>query len=481
MMGQLLRDELGFRRLPPDDLSARLSRSETETWLGVFLAEGQRIGHVHLKQAPETRHESVGVRMVLQARMQLELLGKHTDLDLSGSVWRPEEANRAEFDFAVRSAGFDFEVAGRVENGELRGEMMSAGEMIPLVLPVDDSLVFSGGLGSALHFPRLDVGDELRLDSFDPLTLSKSDTKVRCVARETLFLDGKEVSTCRLTVSTGGLSSLAWIDDRGEIVRAETPVGLVLERLTPAQARQPLQPPEASAESLLAETAIRPTGVRPFRSARTMKVKLGGVANLRLPEDRVQTALGADFYLLRRPEVPAAATGDTSRFERYLQPDAFVQSDHPRIRRQAEAIIQGEEDPWQRALKIQEWVFSRLEKEPVVSIPSALEVLEQQRGDCNEHTVLFTALARAVSLPTRIAIGIVWSEDLEGFYYHAWPEVRLEASNGRPDSGWYWMDPTLGQPLADATHIKLLNGGIETWPQLLPYLGKLEIEVLEVE
>ena len=42
------------------------------------------------------------------------------------------------------------------------------------------------------------------------------------------------------------------------------------------------------------------------------------------------------------------------------------------------------------------------------------------------------------------------------------------------------MDPTLGQPLADATHIKLLNGGIESWPRLLPYLGKLEIEVLEI-
>ncbi len=485
MMGQLMRSEVGVKRLPAGDRSSEYLSSEVESWLGVSLAGGHRVGYVHLRQAPEARHGEAGVRMILEARMQLQLLGKSTDLDLSGSVWRPDESARVEFDFAVRSAGFDFEVAGDVAGGELRGEMISAGETIPLRLPMDDSLVFSSGLGSALRFPRLDVGDEYRLDSFDPLTLSKSEARVRCTARETLQLAGSEVSTCRLTVTAGGFSSLAWIDDNGEVVRAETPVGLVLERLAPAQALE-LPEPFETTESLLAETAIRPAGKRPFRSARIMKVRLTGLEKSTLPEDRVQTSLGAGVYFLSTPDEPSLGYSTpearVSGASQYLESDTFVQSDHPKIRRQSTAIIEGEEELWQRALKIHEWVFSRLEKEPVVSIPSALEVLEQRRGDCNEHTVLFTALARAASLPTRIAIGIVWSDELEGFYYHAWPEVYLgTADNERSAAGWVWMDPTLGQPLADATHIKLLNGGIETWPRLLPYLGKLKIEVLEIE
>ena len=418
--------------------------------------------------------------MSLEARARLKLLGKATDLDLSGSVWRPDGEARAEFDFAVRSAGFDFEITGDVDSGELRGEMTTAGESIPLRLPVDDSLMFSSGLGSALRFPRMKVGDEFRIDSFDPLTLSKSEARVRCTAKETLRLGGVDVSTCRLTVTSTGISSVAWIDDEGEVVRAETPIGLVLERLTPKQAQMPLEPIDNDAEDFLAETAIRPTGKRPFRTARTMKVRLTGLEDLTLPEDQVQISLGAGLYRLSMPDEPGEGFSSVGQPPHTLDPDAFVQSDHPKIRRQAAAIIDGEEDLWQRSLKIHEWVFSRLDKEPVVSIPSALEVLEQRRGDCNEHAVLFTALARAVSVPTRIAIGIVWSDELEGFYYHAWPEVFLDVtSQGRPD--WYWMDPTLGQPLADATHIKLLNGGIESWPRLLPYLGKLEIEVLEID
>ena len=41
------------------------------------------------------------------------------------------------------------------------------------------------------------------------------------------------------------------------------------------------------------------------------------------------------------------------------------------------------------------------------------------------------------------------------------------------------MDPTFGQQFADATHIKLVDGGPETWPRLLGYIGNLDIEVLE--
>jgi Transglutaminase-like superfamily len=474
MMAQLLWSEVGVKRVS----AAVPLRSPTESWLGIYLAEGQRVGDVHLRQTPETRHDLPGVRMALAARMRLQLLGKDTDLEVSGSVWRPDAAARAEFDFSVRSAGFDFQVEGEVDGGELRGQMVSAGEVVPLRLPVDDELVFSSPAGSALRFPRLDVGDEIRLDSFDPLTLSKSEARVRCTARELLRVGGAEISTCRLKMTTGGLSSQAWIDAEGEIVRAETPVGLVLERLTPAQARQA---PAAESlgdatEDLLGATAIRPSGRRPFRSARSMKARLGGVDALTLPEDRSRSALGGGVYLFRSPEEPAAGTAPATyppEVARNLEADAFVQSDHERIRRQAAAIVGAEADPWRRSLLIYEWVFSRLDKEPVVSIPSALEVLEQKRGDCNEHTVLFTALARAAAIPTRIAIGVVWSDELEGFYYHAWPEVHV--------GDWIPVDPTLGQPVADATHVKLLSGGIETWPRLLPFLGKLEIEVLDVE
>jgi transglutaminase-like putative cysteine protease len=110
-------------------------------------------------------------------------------------------------------------------------------------------------------------------------------------------------------------------------------------------------------------------------------------------------------------------------------------------------------------------------RKPVVSIPSALEVLKQREGDCNEHTALYTALARAAGIPTRMAAGIVYLE--KGFYYHAWPEVWL----GR----WTAVDPTFNQFPADATHIRFIAGGLDRQSEILRLVGKLKVEVLEYQ
>ena len=471
MTGLLLYGELSVQRLPAG--GQRLNEP-SDSWLGVFATGGQRVGHIHLRQAPEERGGQPGARMSLEARVHLVLLGKESDLDLAGTVWRPDGIPRVEFDFNVRSAGFDFAVAGEVAEGWLESEMVSAGETLPLRLPVDDSLVFAGGLGSALHFPVLEVGEEYRLETFDPLTLSKGEARVKCTGREILELAGVEVAVRRLTVSMSGINSVAWIDDTGEVVRAQTPIGLTLERITAEEAAE-ATPVLTDLPGLLDQTAIRPTGKRPFRTARRMTVRLVGAPDRGLPEDRIQMSLGQDIYRIEIPPEPslAAQSFATPALAPHLRADPFIQSDHVEIRDQAAAIVGEAPSAWRKSLQIHDWVFSRLDKEPVLSIPSALEVLKRRRGDCNEHTVLFTALARASSVPTRVAIGVVWSDELAGFYYHAWPEVFLD--------DWVWMDPTLDQPLADATHIKLASGGIETWPQLLPYLGQLEIEVLDVE
>ncbi len=471
MTGLLLHGELGVENLA---VPSQQRAESSESWLGVFAAEEQRVGVIHLLQAPEERRGKPGHRMTLEARMKLVLLGKATDLDLAGSVWRPSGPEGMEFDFKVRSAGFDFTVTGEVTDGWLKSEVVSAGETLPLRLPIDDSLIFAGGVGSALHFPVLEVGEEYRIDTFDPLTLSKGEARVKCTARERLELRGSEVVARRLSVSMNGLDSVAWIDETGEVVRARTPIGLTLERITAEEAKAST-PLSVDLPGLLESTSIRPTGHRPFRGAKKMTVRLHGVPDLELPEDRVQISRGSHVYRIETPSEPLSVTllAEAPELEPHLQADAFIQSDHPIIRDQAAAIVGDAHDRWEKSLKIQEWVFSRLDKEAVLSIPSALEVLKRRRGDCNEHTVLFTALARASAVPTRIAIGMVWSDELDGFYYHAWPEIFLD--------DWVWMDPTLDQRLADATHIKLASGGVETWPRLLPFLGKLELEVLDIE
>lgn len=477
MMGWLWRRELGVQRLEMtpgvvDPLQ------ETESWLVLRLAEGRRVGQVHMKTGPEMRQELLGSRLDLSAAMQLNLLGKATDLELEGHIWRPLEGRRVELQLAVRSADYDFQMGGVVADGQLQGEIRSAGEVLPLELPISEDMLIGSGFGAALQFPPLEVGETFLVDSFDPLTLSQGTARVRCVAEETLTVGGQLVATRRLEVRMSGIESLAWVDERGDVVKAETPFGLVLERST--QAIATAAPADegmtAGGEDFLAMTSIVPTGPTPFRGARKLTVRLSGLGGdvAELPEGGGQEKIDDGVYRLTVVDAAAPEGNALAGRAAYLAADAFVQSDHETIRQQARDILGGADDPSQQALRLHEWVFTRLDKEAVLSIPSALEVLEKRRGDCNEHTVLFTALARSVGLPTKIAIGLVWSDELAGFYYHAWPEVWV-------DGRWRPMDPTLDQRQADATHLKLLEGGIESWPRLIPYLGRLEIEVLDVQ
>jgi transglutaminase-like putative cysteine protease len=153
----------------------------------------------------------------------------------------------------------------------------------------------------------------------------------------------------------------------------------------------------------------------------------------------------------------------------YMQPTPFLQSDHPSIRELAKKILQGETDARRAAIKLKDWVYKEIAKEPTVSIPNALQVLQTKKGDCNEHTVLFNALARAAGIPAKTVVGVVY---LRGaFYYHAWSEVWL--------GDWISLDSVLNQFPADVTHVKFLEGEIDRQIDILQLIGNLKIEVVE--
>jgi transglutaminase-like putative cysteine protease len=130
-----------------------------------------------------------------------------------------------------------------------------------------------------------------------------------------------------------------------------------------------------------------------------------------------------------------------------------------------------------RVERLTRYVNGLLEKKPTMSIPSAREVLRTKVGDCNEHTALFVAMARAIGIPARIDVGLVFVRG--AFYYHAWPEVYIDEGDGR--GLWLPVDPTLNQFPADATHVRLARGGLEKQTVILPLVGRLKMTILDLE
>ncbi len=155
----------------------------------------------------------------------------------------------------------------------------------------------------------------------------------------------------------------------------------------------------------------------------------------------------------------------------FLSPTTFVQSDHLKIKNLSKKVVSPNDEPIQKIKKIVAWIYKNIDKRPVLSIPDALSTLENGIGDCNEHAVLFAALARASGIPTKIEAGLVY---LNGrFYYHAWNLLYI--------GKWITADSLFGQIPADVTHIRFTSGTQTQQLDLMNIIGKIKIKVVKQE
>ena len=147
-------------------------------------------------------------------------------------------------------------------------------------------------------------------------------------------------------------------------------------------------------------------------------------------------------------------------------------ADTPAIGDTANEIIGTVTDPTEQVSLLLRWLQINIRHAPVDAF-SALDVLAQREAECQGHAYLYAALARALGIPTRVVNGLAYAESAQGFLYHSWAESYL-------DGGWRAIDPTFGQPAADATHLKLVEG--ESIAELIPlteWMGKVQIRVLD--
>jgi len=476
MMTLLLRREVftPHWQAPRSDMPA----APTDIWLGLFVNDaGQTpIGFVNVHTEPTQRADQSGMIASVMGQMRLNLGSFKGELRVNGHAWATERDGFREFMVTMRSGEHETTVDGTVEEGRLLGTMTTGGERTPFDLPFTDNQVLTNAPGlNALGMPDIEVGEEIVVDAFDPLTMSSGNARIRCIREEVITIMDEAIETKVLVTELSGITSTAWVDESGNVVRAETPIGIVFQRMDELEARRSMLASNAQGDGLLKLAAVAAIGQAPFRGATRMEVVLSGIDGaMAVPSDDAQT-LHADGRLVITPLGPVemGAPLDADTRAKALANDIFLQIDHPRIVQAANEIVAGKVDDWEKSVLIHEWVSKSVRKGIVPSLPTALDVLTTLEGDCNEHTMLFTALARASGIPTRMAIGIVWSEEFNAFYYHAWPEVYA----GR----WVWMDPTLDQVVADATHIKLISGDLSEWWKVAPFMGKIEVRIVDIE
>jgi len=154
-----------------------------------------------------------------------------------------------------------------------------------------------------------------------------------------------------------------------------------------------------------------------------------------------------------------------------LKPAEKIESDAPEIMAQARLLAAGTKSREELSRALASWTAEWL-KDTIDDGGSAAASFRSKSGNCQTHTRLYTALARASGIPTRFVSGLVYLEG-KGFLYHSWAESFL-------DGRWVSVDPTYNQFPADSTHLKLLEGHLpEDLAPIVAIIGRIRITVLE--
>jgi transglutaminase-like putative cysteine protease len=454
----------GGEKPSPDAMQAN-----RETWMKVS-QQGRRIGYVHR----ELFRTEEGYKTIETAFMKINTLGLTQEIRFRTAGDFRNDLTLTSFEFDLQSSLFRFKARGVVNEKTLTLHAGTPGSERTMTLPLDGKTYLPLGMTEVLVNEKMKPGESRVFHLFDPATLTRRPVKVTALPGETVSIMGHEEKARKFSVNLMGAPQLAWIGEDGTVLKEEGSLGFRLERVTREEALSKVSsdsgPDITQIASILSNRTLENAG-----ELKELELSIDGIVSEDFFLDGGRQSLKERVLTIHKEPLPGRVfrRKGGQGFDRgrtYLESTPLIETDHPEIRSIVEEIVAPGDTDLQKARKLIKWVNEKIEKKPVLSVPSALETLRHRVGDCNEHAVLLAALARAAGIPAQVEAGLVYQRGR--FYYHAWNALYL--------GEWITADAVTGQFPADVTHIRFVRGE-ERQIDLFGLIGRLRLEVLSAK
>lgn len=486
-----------------------------DTWDAAYL-EGAKTGHAHV-----TVHEvERDGKKVLKTSLHLNLTVKRykSVVTLRSQVGTEETADGKVLGVSFTQyldGGQKLVQTGRVEGNKIL--VQTPGDSTERALPWDPEV---WGLYKQLRMFRdrkVKAGDRFTFLNYELAIQRPIKVNVEVKSHEVVDLfkvrkDGdktrvERVRTKLLRVNTesekvvvGGrpvpLPNLVlWLNDDREVVRQEMDLP-GLGKVTLYRTTKEVALEEGVAPSLLPDLGLNTLiGLRePIKRSReadeiVYRITVSGdqeAASTFTQDERQkpENTQGSTFDLhVKAVREPESVSNPGEAKPEFLKSCYFLNCDDRRIRDMAEEIVGLEADSWKKAKAIEKWVFDHMTVNNGIAFASASQIARDLKGDCRQHAMLTAALCRAVKIPARTAVGLVYVNDRDHgpvLGFHMWTEVWIKGQ-------WLGIDATQGDGSVGAEHLKIADHswvGVQTLAPLLPVsrvIGRLKIEVVSVK
>jgi len=443
-----------------------------DDWMEIYLKD-DKIGYSSTRISPFGKDYLIYEEIVLN----FNLMGQPSLMRTSTRSIVDQGFLLKSFMLKVDSGVVNFRVSGKVEARRMQIKVGEGKRKKAHTISLSGPPVIGSGMAQFFRGRPLEIGESFEFLIFDPSTMAQKAVVVKVAAKEPLVINRLTYSTYRLETEMWSQNLIFWLNEKGEVLKEKGFMGLTLIRSNAATAPRNLEGGKVYDFYEMASIDVKPK-LPDADKVTSLRLKVEGLRDTHFDTDvlnRGRQRFRAGILEITREKIPLNATYKvpfpdlSGEMKPYLRSEFNIQSDDKRMVKKAREIVGDQRDPAVVAKKLVEWVYNSLEKRPVINVPSAVEVLKTRVGDCNEHAVLLTALLRAAKIPARECVGLVYANGR--FFYHAWTEAYL----GR----WISMDATLNQMPTDATHIKLVHGGLERQTDIIALIGKLRLKLMD--
>ncbi len=467
-----------------------------ESWDAIFIG-GKRVGSVYTKVTPLEEKNKKYLRVEVTTNLSFKRLNDSVTMrQRFGTIETPDGAV-LRIDTRTNSGGGEMRTFGDLDdagslilsmegNGQKKTEKVAWSKEVRGPYAVEQSLARSA----------IKPGEERTLKSYVPdlnkvitiKLLARKDEAVELgggINRDMLRVDSQVTTPDNRRIPE--LDTTYWVDQNGQILKTFTDAfgGYITYRTTRESAEAPITTERLD---LLATSIIKT--LTPIKSSETVRqakfslkstdLALGemipGDIRQKLIADPGSTAGTLEVTTQDRNSGPE---GPEQVAEEFTLPSPLINSDDSRVQEIAKTATRGLTEPWDKVVALNNWVSRNLRRKNfAVAFASASSVARSLSGDCTEHSVLLAALCRAVGIPAKTIVGVVYVDSLGGFGFHMWNEVYV---NRR----WVAVDATFRQAEVDATHIKLSESSLasvapyESFLTVVRVFNKLTIEALE--
>jgi len=463
LFGQLLNRDYFVKTLDIRETQA-IKRGREESFLGIYFKQ-ERIGYVKNRMVGK---DDGGAVLYQDAVLHLNILETTYPVNMHLEAELTNSSLLENFRFSLSSPFYELHANGAVNDNEVHFTMNTGKDEVSDMIQLNEPPFISTNMRSYLLQNDLEEGEKFKIPYFDPVTMSGKESIIeyKGFKKELIYEQGRIYKLHHFVEIISGIRINFYLDENGKVIKETSPAGFVF-----------ISEPEFRATDIvykgtevLSSFSVPAIGSLPDISELSSiryRLKIPEDTNFDLDQDR-QTYKN-NILVINKENVSSASFAACSGNNNELRSTPYIQSDSPFIMQQAESIVKDINNDLEKVMALAKWVYTNLEKKPVLSIPDALSTLRSKVGDCNEHAALFAALSRSLFIPTRVVAGVTYHGGM--FYYHAWNEVCLGGE-------WISLDTTKNQLPADLTHIKFVQGETNEQIKIGALLGRLKIEVL---